>query len=331
MTVMEELISVIIPVHNIENYLPRCLRAISEQTYRNLEIILVDDGSTDRSGSLCDDFAAKDPRARVIHQSNAGLWAARNTGHDAARGEYLWFPDGDDYFHRDFLRILYEAIRSGSGYDMAICQRKQTARADEDVSSSPSVQLTIVSQEVLFQCLFLKYSGPLNITFSHVVWNKLFRRHLIDNLRHNPYPVAEDRDFLMRLYLKVNEAVLVDNALYYWVQRPSSITHFPTYPLTNRECVVKMSFRNLSGLPEEGKKFRHFFLDELYTNLVFWQALAWKTEAFHAARTESKEIIRQSIDTYYHCRKIPFWKRVACLFLVEFPCISHWLIKISGN
>ncbi len=110
--IMEELVSVIVPVYNIEAYLPHCLECIEAQTYKNLEIVLVDDGSTDGSGRICDEFAAKDPRARVIHQPNTGCWAASNAGQDAATGEYLWFPDGDDYFHKDIIRLMYEAINT---------------------------------------------------------------------------------------------------------------------------------------------------------------------------------------------------------------------------
>ena len=102
------MISVIVPVYNVEKYLPRCLQAISEQSYRDLEILLVDDGSTDSSGKLCDAFAASDSRAKVIHQQNTGLWAARNAGQDAAHGDFLFFPDADDYFHQDTLQILLQ-------------------------------------------------------------------------------------------------------------------------------------------------------------------------------------------------------------------------------
>ena len=103
---MEELISVIVPVYNIEGYLPRCLETIAAQSYQNLEIILVDDGSTDSSGQICDSFAEKDCRTIVIHQQNQGLWAARNTGQKIAKGDYLMFADGDDYMHLETLKIM---------------------------------------------------------------------------------------------------------------------------------------------------------------------------------------------------------------------------------
>ena len=107
---MEDLISVIVSVYNVEDYLPRCLKCITNQSYKNLEIILIDDGSTDGTGLLCDKFAEKDSRAKVIHQPNRGLWAARNVGQDVSTGDFLWFADGDDYFHKDILKLMHSAI-----------------------------------------------------------------------------------------------------------------------------------------------------------------------------------------------------------------------------
>ena len=97
MVQMEKLVSVIVAVYNIEEYLPRCVDSILAQTYRNLEIILVDDGSKDQSGSICDSYAEKDRRIKVIHKKNGGLSDARNAGMDAATGEYIGFVDGDDW------------------------------------------------------------------------------------------------------------------------------------------------------------------------------------------------------------------------------------------
>lgn len=122
----EELISIIIPVYNIEKYLPRCLETIAAQSYRNLEIILVDDGSTDKSGEICDEYVEKDKRACVIHQRNQGLWAARNNGQRIAKGNYLMFVDGDDYMDLDAITTLYQAINHVKQYDIAIIDYKKT-------------------------------------------------------------------------------------------------------------------------------------------------------------------------------------------------------------
>ena len=107
--VEEKLVSVIVAVYNIEEYLPRCIDSISAQTYRNLEIILVDDGSTDSSGGICDDYAQKDRRIKVIHKKNGGLSDARNAGLDKVSGDYIGFVDGDDWIEEDMYRAMYEA------------------------------------------------------------------------------------------------------------------------------------------------------------------------------------------------------------------------------
>ena len=139
---MDDLISVIVPVYNIESYLPRCLDCIAMQTYRNLEIILVDDGSTDGSGRLCDEFASRDSRAKVIHQQNCGIWAARNAGQDAATGDYLWFPDGDDYFHQDILRVMYSSINQKDGdFGVAMVGYKETMSPEEDVTTKTNISI----------------------------------------------------------------------------------------------------------------------------------------------------------------------------------------------
>ena len=115
------LISVIIPIYNVEKYLRRCVDGILSQTYRNLEVILVDDESPDGCGAICDEYAAKDDRVVVIHQKNKELSGARNAGIDMAKGEYLAFVDSDDYVTDDFILRLYEAVAT-TGSDMAQCK-----------------------------------------------------------------------------------------------------------------------------------------------------------------------------------------------------------------
>ena len=151
----EDLISVIVPVYNIESYLPRCLWCLSAQTYKNIQIILVDDASTDESGRILDTFADKDNRSIVIHHNqNYGLSAARNTGLKAADGTYVWFPDGDDYFHRDFLQLLYNAINKEGGYDVAVAGWKETVNVDEDTESVINSDYSVLSQESYFSFVF---------------------------------------------------------------------------------------------------------------------------------------------------------------------------------
>ncbi len=114
------LISIIVPVYNVERYMERCLDAVVKQTYKNLEVILVDDGSEDRSGSICDRYASEDARFKVVHHQNGGLSAARNTGIKKATGEYITFIDPDDSITEDYIEYLYNLINKHEA-DLAIC------------------------------------------------------------------------------------------------------------------------------------------------------------------------------------------------------------------
>lgn len=322
------LISVIVPVYNVERFLPRCLASISRQTYRHLEIILVDDGSTDRSGSLCEEFAAKDSRARVIHQPNTGLWAARNTGHDSAHGEYLFFPDADDYFHYDTLRLLFEAINSGNGYDLAICRKKKTDKDDEDVSSPICPTLLEINRDELFDDLFKNSSET---RFSVYMWNKLFRSTLITDFRSNNYARAQDMDYMIRLFLMVDRAILVNTTLYYWYQHPGSLMHLNKYWLLFHECRARMFFRNYLILPEHGQAYSHYLLEGLYTRMAFWKALSLNQSYQKATFSECAQIIDKTQKDFLHCRIIPLYKRFICFILVHNPRLTHLLMTITSN
>ena len=115
-----DIISIIIPVYNIEKYLSKCLESIAIQSYQNLEILLIDDGSSDRSPEICDAYKKKDKRFCVIHKENGGLSSARNAGIEIASGKYLLFVDGDDYIDKDMVKILYKRIKQDKS-DMAFC------------------------------------------------------------------------------------------------------------------------------------------------------------------------------------------------------------------
>ena len=130
---MEELISIIVPIYKTEKYLDRCIKSIINQTYKNLEVILVDDGSPDRCGVICDKWAQKDKRIKVIHKENGGVSDSRNAGLDIANGEYIGFVDSDDYIHKDFIKILYNLCKENNS-DISVCETFKTDK-DEDINN----------------------------------------------------------------------------------------------------------------------------------------------------------------------------------------------------
>ena len=326
----EPLVSVIVPVYNVEDYLPRCLSAISEQTYHNLEIILVDDGSTDGSGAICDQFAGLDSRARVIHQPNTGLWAARNAGHDAAKGEYLFFPDADDFFSRDLISVLFNAINCGDGYDLAICRMRMTD-ADtplEDIPSLGEIRMTEKSQDDLFGDLFARDEGDQYAIF---MWNKLFRASFVKDFRTRDYARSQDKDYMIRLFFKLDKAVLVENRLYYWVQRKGSLSREQVAWYLFHGCRARICYSNLMTLPEEGRRFSHYLLDELYVRMLFWRSVAWDKPERNTVVLECTEMLKNTKRDYRRCREIPLWKRIVCLLLARHPRLTYWLREVSNN
>jgi len=211
-----EIISVIIPIYNVERYLDKCIRSVVEQTYKNLEIILVDDGSPDQCGTICDKWAEKDKRIRVIHKTNGGLSDARNAGLDAATGAYIGFVDSDDYIHPQMYQRLYEELAEYSA-DLAICGFDRV-----DVYSNQVIR----NENMPSEGLIGKKEALLNIcrkvTYM-VVWNKLYRRELFDNLRFKYGKISEDIFIMYELIHRCVHILSVPENYYYYVQTPNSI------------------------------------------------------------------------------------------------------------
>ena len=197
------MISVIVPVYGVEAYLDRCVKSVLSQTYGDLEIILVDDGSPDRCGEMCDRWAAHDPRIRAVHQTNTGSAGARNTGLDIYTGEYICFVDSDDEIDLKMIEILYEAVQNGR-YDLAICGH-QRFREGEGISSfhgNASTARTLTNAE-LWEEIF----GRLN----NAVWNKLYRKDLIGSLRFLRGLIhGEDLIFNLRYIIRCENALMID-------------------------------------------------------------------------------------------------------------------------
>ena len=177
---MEPLISIIIPIYNAEKYIERCIESIQKQTYSNLDIILVNDGSTDSSALICDKYANTDKRIQVIHKENKGAYEARNTGLKLAKGEYIAFVDSDDHIHPDMISSLYQAIIR----EKTICSMCKGLRAYNDtvIEKPDNNTTTILNQEEIIKRLF---SGDSDYVQYAVVWNKLIKKEIIDNILFN--------------------------------------------------------------------------------------------------------------------------------------------------
>lgn len=213
---MYPLISVIVPVYNVENYLRKCLESIINQTYKNLEIILIDDGSTDNSGKICDEYAAKDNRIKLIHKPNGGLSDARNAGLEIAKGEYIGFVDSDDWLELNAYEIMLGAIFKND-FDIAICgyvvefKNKKIMRA---LDSN-----TLIGNEKILNTLFY------NKNFPNAVWCKLYKREIFRKLRFPVGKIYEDMLIKFDILKNSTKIIIISEILYHYRQRENSIMH----------------------------------------------------------------------------------------------------------
>ena len=214
---MKELISIIIPVYKVEDYLSDCVESVLAQTYRNFELILVDDGSPDNCPQMCDDFATRDSRIRVIHKENGGLSSARNAGIDIARGEYLAFLDSDDLWSPLFLERLYRAIQETGG-DFAVCLfQRFCGEAPKELPESIATE--VLTQRQAFACFFSERNVDMV-----VAPNKLYHRHLFDAVRYPVGQIHEDEAVIHEIIGAAKTVAWVEEAHYHYRQAPGSIT-----------------------------------------------------------------------------------------------------------
>ena len=213
---MHDLISVIIPVYKVEKYLCRCVDSVLEQTYTNMEIILVDDGSPDNCPVMCDEYARQDSRVKVIHQENAGLSGARNAGIDMAQGQWLAFVDSDDYLAADFLERLYQACMD-TGSSLSVC-RWEYVRG-ETIPEHGTGETRVYTGREMLANLYVPDGA-----YFVVAWNKLYRKELFEDIRYPLGRIHEDEATTYRIYDKVKKAAYVDRSLYGYFVTPVSIT-----------------------------------------------------------------------------------------------------------
>lgn len=213
----EILISVIIPVYQVEEYLARCVESVRNQSYQKLEIILVDDGSKDRSGEICESYACQDERIRVFHKPNGGLSDARNYGIDRARGEYLAFVDSDDFVAYDFIEILLKNCLENQ-CEISVCdfERVTGNRLADDGKRNIRVYSKVEALSELCE-------NNGNHVLMTVAWNKLYKKDLFDGIRYPVGKLHEDEATTYKLIDRTSGIAVTAQKLYGYYMSPSSI------------------------------------------------------------------------------------------------------------
>lgn len=213
---MNPLISVIVPIYNVEKYLARCVDSIVNQTYKNLEIILVDDGSPDRCPQMCDDYAKKDSRIKVVHKNNGGLSDARNAGMAVATGKYISFIDSDDYVSDDFFECLLDVVNKENS-DIAECSVVKLYGDNRFDEFSDDLSVKTYDTQDAMSALIAE--NP----FHQHVWNKLYKTELVRDIPYAVGKLNEDEFWTYQVFGRANKVSKLNKTMYYYFQRNSSI------------------------------------------------------------------------------------------------------------
>jgi glycosyltransferase involved in cell wall biosynthesis len=216
----QPLISVIVPVYNAEKYLPKCIESIQNQTYRNLEIILVNDGSTDNSLAICYQYSEKDKRIIVITQENKGVSSARNSGLDIATGDYIGFVDSDDYIAPDMYEQLLSACLENDA-DISECGYYIVSESDKIISSS-SLKNGIVDGKYESSKAYV-----LRENTTPLVWNKLYRRRILERVKYSNFRYADDVWFNSRAFYECQRKITISECYYYHLRHKKSTMNAP--------------------------------------------------------------------------------------------------------
>lgn len=297
------LISVIVPVYNVEEFLPRCVDSLLEQTYRNLEIILVDDGTRDNSDKICDVYAARDPRVRVIHKENGGLSSARNAGIDIAQGEYLAFVDSDDWIEPQTYEWMMELV---CRYDVKlVCAGRYDVEYGSEAKTKglcPPREEVITGEELVRR--IFRWDN-----IDSAAWDKLYHRSLFREIRYPVGKVCEDVPTTYRIALDAGSAAMCDKPVYNYLHRPGSITTASISPKTfhfseHTEKILPWIRENRPALAPEAEYLR---VRSLVYNLTVLDLATPDQREVHG------EVYRKSRrELWKHCRFLlmsPFFRK----------------------
>lgn len=242
----EDLITVIINVYNGEKYIKKCLESVLNQTYKNLEILIINDGSTDSTLSICESY--NDERIRIITQENMGLSLARNTGIDNAKGEYLYFVDCDDYIENDAVEYLYNLCKKYNTL-MATCQPITVYEYNTTIKNKVEIVSVISSKEMLTKILLSSEDRAVTM------WNKLIKKEMFNGIRFEDRPI-NDVAFTYKLVLATDKIAYSNQIKYYYLKNKSSIM------FTKKSDIARSIDRYRVALE------RYEYIKKIYPNLV---------------------------------------------------------------
>lgn len=303
---MNRSISVIVPVYNVASYLPQCVDSILAQDYEALEVILIDDGATDRSGEICDQYAQKDRRVRVIHQENSGAAAAKNAGLRTASGDFLSFVDSDDYLEPNTYGYLARMLLD-TGADVVQGSFREVYRNRTEAQ--------MISDDTLEEYEYL-LRFPKDFSCA-LLWNKLYRREIFDGVFFEEGHKIDDEYFTWQGFLQPRKVVRTSRIVYNYRKRASSVMSTPESGerrvLDCLDSAAKRRQRILADLPALRKPFDENYLD------VIWY-LSGNVGSTERTLGQLKDSLRAYLREKGHTfPPVYLWKGLAKLFFIPMP------------
>lgn len=305
------LVSVIIPVYKVEKYLKQCVDSVRNQTYTNLEIILVDDGSPDRCGEICDEYAAEDSRVRVIHQSNQGVAKARNTGIDLAKGDYFFFVDSDDVVERNALDTFMETVNLYTA-DMVCSGCSYIDEEGYPLDRSTEERMLIMNTDEA-----LRYYAPRE----WAPWNRLVKAEVHKGIYFPPYKIHEDEAIKFRLIEQCKTVVEIPAATYQYRQRASSITAQNSN--TDRMDMFYSRRDNYNYLVEHHPEIVDYFLRNICDAALYNLGVLINQNDTPSKSGRIKEVVQfigQNYKTIKKSKQLPAALKIRCSIIV----CSNW-------
>lgn len=313
----DDLVSVIVPIYNIGAWLTDCLESIRCQTYKNLDVILVDDGSTDNSGLICDEYCHRDTRFRVIHQENRGVPEARNAGLRQRRGKWIAFVDGDDFLNVSAIEILVSGAKQG--YDVVMMS---FSYVDESAHFNPDEKVSLITMEEIsseecIKSLFTAEREAFLVFIQAVTACKFYSDRVIDNLFFDNITPSEDKVYSSPVFQRVDTLLRIDAPLYAYRNRGGSITKGSlTAPLA-----IAMGMKKMLSYVH---KHRAWLLLDLYTQMPLLRFQMKGTSYQQNMADLCADILRDTKREYYRCKLIP--NRHKLFFFVFWGCPFFGLV-----
>lgn len=323
---VKPLISVIVPIFNVAEFLRECLESLQNQTYENVEILLIDDGSSDESGDICEKFASENAKFRVFHKKNGGQAVARNLGLDNAKGEYIAFLDSDDILESHFCEKAYEILKQ-NGVKMAMLGYKSFISKSEILNFKNTTQesVKIYNEDEIYAEIF-----SANPAFGTAVWRNLYHKSIWQNLRFPQGQIYEDVAIAYEIFSLAKSVAVSDFVGYFYRIRQGSTTNsFNEKHLKAVPSVRSFANKVATAFPHL-KNAANFTIMDSMTHISRMIIKADETQKYHAEIAQFQGFLRQNFTLIFTQKSASKMTKILMLLLAISPNLLKFALKIYG-